>query len=168
MTASIEAGPNILRSLGAVYASTWSPAVRQVLYSPARFGAGHDLEATRSHLASLLPSEIAHALLPLAVVDEASLACTVVRTLEVGGVALRPGLVVRLFLTGVDARHQLAVLDTDPYRYVESLEEELAARGPGSTGSSTRSVWPTNRPTWSSRNGPVISSSARSASPART
>lgn len=125
------ANADVVRSLGGVYASAWSPATQQVLYSPDTFGFGHDLVRGRSSLADLLPGDLASALLPLAIVDEASLACAVVQPIETGDAVLHPGLVVRVFLSAVDPGHQFAVLDTDPYLYVASLEAELAARGPG-------------------------------------
>jgi hypothetical protein len=120
-----------LQSLGYVYATSWSDKVCQVLYAPAGFGAGHDLSDGRGLLARVLPPELSEALLPLAIVDEASLACTVLTPLSDGERMFAPGTVIRLFLSSVDIRHQLAPLDIDPLLYIASLEEELTARGTG-------------------------------------
>ena len=63
-------------------------------------------------------------LLPLAVVDEGSIACIVCHQ---GSETTRDP-VVRWFLSDVDPRYQGALLDVDAYRYLESLDHEMAAR----------------------------------------
>ncbi|MGY3317436.1 hypothetical protein [Arthrobacter sp. TE12232] len=119
---------DVLHSHALAQTTKWSSAVTRLLV---------DAEAPVSTpiavdaLHRLLPDDIARVLLPLSVVDEASLACTVLEPLQVGDRALRPGHVVRVFLTEVHPRHQLAVLDIDPLAYVSSLEAELTARSVG-------------------------------------
>lgn len=67
-------------------------------------------------------------LLPIATVDDASLACVVCRgeSHELG-----PEVVVRWFLSDVAPSHQGALLDSDVYEYLESLDHEFAARPEG-------------------------------------
>jgi hypothetical protein len=67
-------------------------------------------------------------LLPIATVDEASLACVVCGD---KGNGVGQDLVVRWFLSDIDAQYQGALLDTDVYEYLESLDHELAAREEG-------------------------------------
>ena len=67
-------------------------------------------------------------LLPIAVIDEASIACIVCRDHEAATVA-EP--VVRWFLSDVSPEHQGALIDVDAYEYLESLDDELAARPDG-------------------------------------
>jgi hypothetical protein len=67
-------------------------------------------------------------LLPIATVDEASLACVVCTD---QWDALGQDLVVRWFLSDIDSRHQGALLDIDVYEYLESLDHEFAARPEG-------------------------------------
>lgn len=66
-------------------------------------------------------------LLPLAVVDEASVACVALNDRA----GLRRGNVVRYFKTDVPGHYQGAKVDVDPLLYVESLESELAVRDRG-------------------------------------
>lgn len=69
------------------------------------------------------------ALLPLAVVDEHSVAAVVCKA---STATMAPiGGVVRWFLTDVDDAYQGALLDTDAQSYLESLHDELKARAPG-------------------------------------
>jgi hypothetical protein len=66
-------------------------------------------------------------LLPVAVVDEGSIACVVCST----GSENAGNPVVRWFLSDVDPRYQGALLDVDVYEYLESLDHEMAARPDG-------------------------------------
>ena len=67
-------------------------------------------------------------LLPIAVVDESSLACVVCKPPDdqVGA-----EVVVRWFVTDVPAQHQAALLDSDAFDYLESIDQEIAARPAG-------------------------------------
>lgn len=66
-------------------------------------------------------------LLPVAVIDEASIACVVCH--QDRETTHDP--VVRWFLSDVDPCYQGAILDTDVYEYLESLDYETAARPNG-------------------------------------
>lgn len=114
---------SITRSLATLYAIDWPANVTEVLLAPDGMGSVHSLEAALERAGPLPPG-----LLPLAVVDEASLA---VVALEPTFLGLPEGGVFRLFLRDVDALHQLAPLDIDPLLYIASLEEELSAREQG-------------------------------------
>ncbi len=118
----------VIRSHALAQTANWSPAVCRLLIGR---DAPLSLTDATDAVDRLFPAEIAGALLPLAIVDEASLACTVANHLHDGYRTLVPGDVVRVFVTVVDARDQLALLDLDPLVYVASLEEELAARSIG-------------------------------------
>lgn len=124
---------DILRSLALTYVSRWSASVRELLLAPIGHGTAHSLEDAREALRRVVPDALASSLVPLAVVDEASLACVVLNPLSDGDRSLAPGTVVRLFLGEVAPEHQLAVLDVDPLLYIASLEEELLARETGLT-----------------------------------
>ena len=66
-------------------------------------------------------------LLPIAAVDDVSIACVACQTLDDDAVAV----VVRWFVCDVPANHQTALLDVDPFAYLESLDQEIAARPVG-------------------------------------
>ncbi len=131
MTAGPVLAPpeTVLQSLALARLTPWTAPTRELLFSATT--AADQLRTAQAALAGLLPDEVARSLLPLAVVDEASLACTVTAPLSNGARILMPGTVVRVFLTDVADRHQLSVLDVDPLLYAHSLDEELTARGPG-------------------------------------
>lgn len=121
-----EAGelPDLVRSLALAYAIEWSEEVSDSLFAPEGYGTRFTLEAALARTGPL-PAGI----LPLAVVDEQSIAVVVLDDAE--GRELDAGHVHRLFLSDVDAQHQLGLLDIDPLLYLRSLEEELAARSAG-------------------------------------
>jgi len=107
-----------------VYSAAWAPAVKQVLLAPEVVGTRTSLESVLAQFPDLVPS----GLLPLAIVDDASLA--VVATRDLPDLASQ-GEVLRLFTTAVSDEFQLSLLDVDPILYVSSLAEELAARTVG-------------------------------------
>ena len=107
-----------------VYSAAWDPAVKLVLLAPEVVGTRTSLESVLAKFPDLVPS----GLLPLAIVDDASLA--VVATHDLPELAAQ-GEVLRLFTTAVADEYQLALLDVDPILYVSSLAEELAARPVG-------------------------------------
>lgn len=126
MAVASVAGDDLLRSLGIVYASEWRKEVRDLLLAPDEFGTLHTL-GDAYQLISKYGVELPEYLLPLAVVDERSLACVVTRpegTYEAGEV-------VRVHLTDVPAHLQCMRLDVHLVAYVGSLEQELAARQDG-------------------------------------
>ncbi|MEU1179917.1 hypothetical protein ABZ464_20120 [Streptomyces sp. NPDC005820] len=124
---------DVLRSLAFTYVNQWSASVRELLLAPAAHGTAHTLEDARETLRRVVPADLLSSLVPLAVVDEASLACAVLKPLSDGDRTLAPGTVVRLFLGDVPPSRQLALLDVDPLLYIASLEEELSAREAGLT-----------------------------------
>lgn len=79
---------------------------------------------------ALLAPDAPENLLPIAAVDEESLACVVCAPAEVPDDPAA-GLVVRWHLRDVDPVHQAALLDVGIVDYVQSLDEELAARPVG-------------------------------------
>ncbi|HQZ33541.1 MAG TPA: hypothetical protein PK020_03900 [Ilumatobacteraceae bacterium] len=111
------------RTLAMVYALEWPQHVKEVLLAPAGMGTTHDLE-TALELFGPLPED----LLPLAAIDEASLA---VVALNDRPNAWREGEVFRWFVTDVAPQHQLAPLDIDPLIYISSLDAELGHRAEG-------------------------------------
>ena len=112
----------VTKSLAMLYAINWPERVTEVLLAPNGMGTAHSLEDALEQFGPLPPE-----LLPLAVVDEASVAVVALETMS----GLPMGGVFRLFLTDVDVTHQLALLDVDPLLYVASLDEELGSRGQG-------------------------------------
>ncbi|NUR94407.1 MAG: hypothetical protein HOV67_04015 [Kribbellaceae bacterium] len=78
-------------------------------------------------LAALAGTGLEADMLPLAVVDETSVACVALNDRD----RFRRGDVVRYIRDDVSPEHQGALLDVDPLRYLTSLEEELAARDAG-------------------------------------
>lgn len=129
-TTDLTAPPEaLLRSLALTRLTPWGPSTRDLLISATP---GDDqIRDVQGAVAAVLSDKVARSLLPLAVVDEASVACTVTAALSYRGHSLLPGTVVRVFFTDVADGHQLSVLDVDPLLYVHSLEEELAARDLG-------------------------------------
>lgn len=125
MMALTEANP-VAQSLGRVYAISWPTEVARMLITPHANDSAMSVSDAYALLARFgvdLPRE----LLPLAVVDNGSIACA---ALADWGPA-RAGDVLRLHLADVDPQFQLRLLDVDPLAYVASINEELAARGEG-------------------------------------
>jgi hypothetical protein len=109
------------QSVATVYAIEWNEHVKDILFAPRDCGTTAALEDVIESLE--LPSE----LLPLAVVDEVSVAAVALE--DIG--SLQAGSVYRVFLTDVPAWAQFALLDIDPLLYVSSLAEELSQRKAG-------------------------------------
>jgi len=122
---SLTANSHLAKSLGAVYSIDWSEEVTPLLFTPGGAG-GFTLDDGYNLLEGFF-GRVAE-LLPLAFVDEASIACVV---LADGFAGLTEGEVVRMHLADVSPDKQLRLLDVDPLLYVHSLEEELTARPEG-------------------------------------
>lgn len=120
-TGAPAAAPGLQGRLAHLYAVGWAPPVKQLLLAPGVVGTRTSLEDVIAQFPDLLPS----GLLPLAIVDDASLAVVALRDLP--GIAAE-GHVLRLFTSEVADEFQLALLDVDPMLYVSSLAEELKAR----------------------------------------
>ena len=119
---------DVLRSHALAQLGAWTTLVEERLLD---VGAALSTADARDALYHLLPAHVADCLLPLAVVDEASLACTVLTAFDAGTATRSPGDVVRVFTTDVAPRHQLGLLDIDPLVYVQSLDQELVERQSG-------------------------------------
>lgn len=121
--------PTVARSLAAIYANEWSESVSELLFAPEGFGTVFTLDHADELIAPYLDEALAETLLPLCLVDEASIACVVIDD-EIEG--LVPGAVVRLHLDGeVAPEDQFRLLDIDPALYIGSLQTELEARQAG-------------------------------------
>lgn len=114
--------PSIPATLAMLYAIDWPERVTEVLLAPRGMGTVYSVEDALEQFGPLPPE-----LLPLAVVDEASIAVVALESIS----GLPKGGVFRLFLTDVDVTHQLALLDVDPLLYAASLAEELNSRDEG-------------------------------------
>jgi len=104
---------------------TWPEYVRDVAFGPS-----HGFTSWEDGL-GLLASAVVPAprsLVPIALADERSLACAVIGALEDSGGG---GNVVRWHLGAVPVVEQGRLLDVDPFLFLESLAQELAARQPG-------------------------------------
>lgn len=112
-------------ALASVYSTNWSQEVAPLLFTPDGTG-GFSLDDGYALLEASFRE--VDKLLPLALVDERSIACVVV---DDGLAGLTNGDVVRVHLVDVPPEKQLRRLDVDPLLYVQSLEEELAARPEG-------------------------------------
>lgn len=123
---SLTEDSSIAQALGMVYSIDWSNDVAPLLFTPDGSGGSFSLDAGYD----LLDRSIGgcEQLLPLALIDESSVACVV---LDDGFAGLAAGDVARLHLADVPPDKQLLLLDVDPLLYVHSLEEELNARGEG-------------------------------------
>jgi hypothetical protein len=117
-----------IEALQEIYLSQWSDVVQKALYTPT---SDHFRLDDGCRLIENEAPALAGALLPLAAVDESSLACVALVELDTQLGRIAPGSVVRLLLADVPERYQLALVDVDPLSYVTSLQEELAARDPG-------------------------------------
>lgn len=113
---------DVRKTLAVIYAATWPAHVLDVLLAPSGMGTTHTLESALDQIA--LPA----GLLPLAIVDEASVAVVALKQI---GKRTAAGSVLRWFLTTVHPKHQLALLDVDPLLYISSLDEELGSRAAG-------------------------------------
>jgi hypothetical protein len=104
---------------------TWPEAVRDVAFGPS-----HGFTSWEDGLGVLASAVMPapRSLVPIALADEQSLACAVIGALDDGGAG---GNVVRWHLGPVPVVEQGRLLDVDPFLYLESLAQELAARGPG-------------------------------------
>jgi hypothetical protein len=122
---SLTADSTLAQTLGAIFAVEWSPEVSQLLFAPEGFGTGFTL-ADGFHLLDE-QFEDSDSLIPLAVVDEGSLACVLLDDGPLG----KSGDVVRVHLDDVPADKQMLLLDTDPLLYVHSVQDELTARDVG-------------------------------------
>jgi hypothetical protein len=110
-------------SLGLTYSISWPEAVRSLLFAPEGTGVPFPLHEALRRFGAVLPPGF----LPLAAIDEASIAIVAVADSEVSPA----GYVFRYFLSEVPRRHQVALLDVDPLLYITSVRDELASRGPG-------------------------------------
>lgn len=118
----LTADSNLARTLGAVYAAEWTPDVSALMFAPEGFGSAFTLEDGFALLDQVFASTAE--LVPLALVDEGSLACVVVEDGPCGAT----GDVVRVHIR---SDSEVRLLDTNPLLYVNSLQEELAARQVG-------------------------------------
>ena len=117
-----------LESLAAIYDFEWPLEVAKVLYGPASRTDLLAIDAGREALA-LGACQAPDSLLPLAIVDEASIACMVGPDAEFDNRQF--GDIVRWRLDDVERRHQAQLLDVDPFLYVLSIAEELTSRSWG-------------------------------------
>lgn len=110
--------------LSRVYNTRWSDDVEAVLLRPPGSGVRHSYVDALDALAGVgLQADM----LPLAIVDDHSVACVALN--DRGN--LQRGQVLRCFRTDVRPEFRQSLMDTDPLAYVLSLEEELAARNVG-------------------------------------
>ena len=126
MAVAFVANDDLLRSLGIVYASEWRTEVRDLLLAPDEFRTRHTL-GDAYQLISKCGVELPEFLLPLAIVDERSIACVVMRPEG----AYAAGEVVRVHLADVPADLQCMRVDVHPVAYLGSLQQEFAARQDG-------------------------------------
>jgi hypothetical protein len=110
-------------ALGAIYASDWSEEVRELLFTPTPAAGELSLDQGFELLDSGFDAPPGN-LIPLCVVDEASIAVVVSDGPEAGSVR-------RWFLDLVPREHQAAVLDLHPLLYVFGLDRELRNRESG-------------------------------------
>jgi hypothetical protein len=116
-----HADPALAEAMSAV----WPEVVSDVAFGPSQ-----GFTSWEEGLA-LLRSAVTPAprsLVPIALADDQSLACAVISALSESGVG---GTVVRWHLGAVPLAEQGHVLDVDPFLYLESLAQELAARESG-------------------------------------
>ena len=120
---------DVAAQLDDIYDRRWPDAVASLLFTPADTPYGYDLAKGRGLIVAGVGFGAVRGLEALAWVDEASIAAVVMAPSSVTGHPV--GSVVRVFHTDVPASCQCALLDASPKAYVESLAEELRARGPG-------------------------------------
>ena len=118
-----------LRLPAAIDAAAQSGLLSSVLYQTF-FGVDGEKDDFSDILATLEVGAVEPPpnLLPLAAVDERSIACVVCRP-QTADDDFEP--VVRWFLSDVAPQYQAALLDIDAYQYLESIDYELAARPTG-------------------------------------
>lgn len=116
------------RTLASVYAARWNEQILEILFAPEGHGTVFTLDDGFELLDQVVDESFRNALIPLCLVDERSIACVII---EDGLLGLPEATVVRLHLADVPPQHQLAVLDLDPFLYIDSLERELKARQAG-------------------------------------
>jgi hypothetical protein len=101
---------------------TWPEVVREVAFGPSNgFASWEDSLVLLA--SAVMPAP--RCLMPIALVDEQSVACAVVGDLDGSGAG---GSVVRWHLGAIPAAEQGRLLDVDPFLYLESLAQELTAR----------------------------------------
>ncbi|WP_216916709.1 hypothetical protein [Nocardia noduli] len=120
----MQTAEQLFAALSQIYGRTWSNEVEQLLLRPPGDGVR---QSYIDALDALADTDFQADMLPLAIVDEQSVACVCLNNRD----DLRRGRVVRMFRTDVDSEWQGALLDTDPLLYVASLDEELNARAAG-------------------------------------
>lgn len=126
-----DAGSSVDRlaeSLGLIQGSVWSPEVSLLLFTPDDTEGRHSVTYALDLIEEVVGQSLPRWLLPLAWVDERSIACLVIEDVATH---TKIGEVRRLHLSAVPKEEQLALLDIDPLLYVTSLEEEIGARALG-------------------------------------
>lgn len=113
--------------LGLIYGIEWSGDLEPLMFRPDEASSTRTLDAALALVEQLTGAPLPNWLLPLAWVDDESVACLVIS--DAPGVQL--GEVRRLHLRPVPVDRQLALLDVDPLLYIASVEEELATRAEG-------------------------------------
>jgi hypothetical protein len=124
----MEPEDDLAQALGLVYATRWPDEVEALLITPDGRGTSMRLEEALDVIDDRVAGGLPDFLLPLAIVDETSIACVAIDE-SVEGIDC--GAVVRLHLTDVPLSQQVRLLDTDPLLYIESLAFELTARDEG-------------------------------------
>jgi hypothetical protein len=114
--------------LGLVYAADWGEDVAPLLFLPRAKPPSRSIEEALRLIANHSSYDLPKRLLPLAVVDESSIAVVALPGNDVG---LIEGTVARWHLGDVLPKHQLSPLDIDAALYISSLSEELQARQEG-------------------------------------
>lgn len=120
----LPSGSKLPTALITTYVQEWSAEMEQLLFAPADLARGMPLETVTSLFAPYLPDGV----LPLAVVDEESIAAVALEPLFAGHPA---GCVYRCYVQDGRREQAPALLDNDPLAYVQSVEEELRARPEG-------------------------------------
>ena len=119
---------SLVTGLALIYGSKWSRQVAGLLFLPTASPGGSSIKDALQTIEHGIGEELPNWLLPLAWVDERSIACVVI---EDQPWDYSTGQVLRLHLSPVPEAAQLSLLDVDPLLYITSLDEELRARGAG-------------------------------------
>jgi hypothetical protein len=119
----MQVGDDVRYALGAIYASDWSDEMRELLFTPAPADGEFSLDQGFELLDSGFDAAPEN-LIPLCVVDEASIAVVVADGPGAGSVR-------RWFLEPVAPEFQAALLDLHPVLYVSGLDRELRNRKRG-------------------------------------
>lgn len=128
MTSNFADFDALAHGLGLIYGSTWTSQVSELLFLPAATGRGFSIEAGLRIVEETTGWPLPKWLLPLAWVDEGSIACVVIEE-HLPHHSL--GHIHRLHLGYVPEEQQLSLIDIDPLLYVASLQEELKSRTVG-------------------------------------